>query len=835
MRPDESVNPPPEPAYQPLMIVAVAAAAGIVVDRYLSLSWWTWIGLAVGGLALWRPLWRRERLTAAMIALTASVAAVAGAWHHAQWSLLPPDELGMFARPQSEPVCLEAIVAGAPHYMPAPPYDPLASLPVQDRSRVEVDVTAIRDRAAWRPASGHTTLVVAGGRLPVAAGDRLRLFGHLAAVTPPSNPGEFDYAASARDDGRHCRLSSEFPEAVVRTAAGSSWQLARWTDRLRAGGLTLLRRSLAPAQAHLASAMFLGVREDLEPEQSEAFLETGTVHVLVISGLNVGILAVCLIALLGSWGCSSRTTMLAVGAATLLYALVTGGAPPVIRATVAVLLMCGARLIGRQALGFNLLAAAALVVLAINPSELFHAGAQLSFLGMAVLVVLNARPAVVVDPLDRLIARSRPWPVRVARSLAAQAGKLLVISLAVWIVVSPLVMTRFHLLSPAAILLSPLITLPVTLAMAAGFAVLGLGAVVPVLAAPCGWVCDCSLATVALLTEWARHWPASHFWVAGPSDWWLVGWYGGLALLAAGFVRPPRRWCLALLAGWCALGLTAGWAAAAGWGWNTTGRWLPTMGHRRLDCTFVSVGHGSAVVMRLPGGQTLLYDAGCMGSPVFGERAISAVLWSQGIRHLDAVVLSHADADHYNALPGLLKKFSAAVVYVTPLMFDRQTAALTALSQGIAAAGVPLVEIASGDHLHAADDCSIEVLHPPRRGVVGSDNANSIVLAIEFQGRRLLLTGDLESPGLDDVLAEEPYDCDVLMAPHHGSRFSDPPGMARWSSPEWVVISGSRADLQPAVAAAYSSRGGTVLHTAHSGAVQATIVDGRLAVTAWRP
>jgi competence protein ComEC len=352
--------------------------------------------------------------------------------------------------------------------------------------------------------------------------------------------------------------------------------------------------------------------------------------------------------------------------------------------------------------------------------------------------------------------------VRAARSLAARAGHLAIVSLAVWVVVSPLVMARFHLLSPAAIVLGPLVALPVTLAMASGFAVLALGAVVPVLAAPCGWVCDCSLATVALLTEWARHWPASHFWVAGPSDWWLVGWYAGLALVAAGFVRLPRRWCLALLAGWCALGLTASWAGAAG--------------HRRLDCTFVSVGHGSAVVMRLPNGQTLLYDAGCMGSPVFGERAISAVLWSHGIRHLDAVVLSHADADHYNALPGLLKKFSAAVVCVTPLMFDRQTAALTALHDSIVAAGVPLAVIASGDRLQSADDCSIEVLHPPRRGLVGSDNANSIVLAIEFQSRRLLFTGDLESPGLDDVLAEEPYDCDLLMAPHHGSRFSDPPG-----------------------------------------------------------
>jgi competence protein ComEC len=236
--------------------------------------------------------------------------------------------------------------------------------------------------------------------------------------------------------------------------------------------------------------------------------------------------------------------------------------------------------------------------------------------------------------------------------------------------------------------------------------------------------------------------------------------------------------------------------------------------------------------MRVPDGKTLLYDAGCMGSPVFAERAISSVLWSQGIRHLDAVIVSHADADHYNALPGLLKKFSAGIVYVTPLMFDRPTPALTALADSIAAAGVPIEIIASGDRLRSAEDISIEVLHPPRKGVLGSDNANSIVLAIEFQGRRVLLTGDLESPGLDDVLAEEPYDCDVLMA--HGSRFSDPPGMARWCAPEWVVISGSRSDLQPAVAAAYSSRGGAVLHTARGGAVRATIADGQLAVKAWR-
>ena len=92
---------------------------------------------------------------------------------------------------------------------------------------------------------------------------------------------------------------------------------------------------------------------------------------------------------------------------------------------------------------------------------------------------------------------------------------------------------------------------------------------------------------------------------------------------------------------------------------------------------------------------------------------------------------------------------------------------------------MPLAELWGGDQLRSGGAARIEVLHPPRRGILGSDNANSIVLAVEFAGRRLLLTGDLESPGLDDVMAESPYDCDLLLAPHHGSAFSLAPKLTQ--------------------------------------------------------
>ena len=93
----------------------------------------------------------------------------------------------------------------------------------------------------------------------------------------------------------------------------------------------------------------------------------------------------------------------------------------------------------------------------------------------------------------------------------------------------------------------------------------------------------------------------------------------------------------------------------------------------RLDCTFLSMGHGCAVLLELPSGQTMLYDAGQFGAAVGGHAPISESLWSRGITHLDAVVLSHPDIDHYNALPGLLEKFSVGAIYVSPIMFEKES------------------------------------------------------------------------------------------------------------------------------------------------------------------
>jgi len=117
---------------------------------------------------------------------------------------------------------------------------------------------------------------------------------------------------------------------------------------------------------------------------------------------------------------------------------------------------------------------------------------------------------------------------------------------------------------------------------------------------------------------------------------------------------------------------------------------------------------------------------------------------------------------------------------------------------------------------------------------IGFVNANSITLEVEHAGRRMLLPGDLESPGLEDLMSELPHDCDVLLAPHHGSARSDPPGFAAWSTPEWVVVSSGNADVRPSVRS-YELAGAAVFQTNFSGTVEFGLNKDKIQADVWRP
>jgi competence protein ComEC len=179
-----------------------------------------------------------------------------------------------------------------------------------------------------------------------------------------------------------------------------------------------------------------------------------------------------------------------------------------------------------------------------------------------------------------------------------------------------------------------------------------------------------------------------------------------------------------------------------------------------------------------------------MGDPRVGRRIIAPVLWSLGINRIDTVYLSHADQDHFNALPDLLDRFRIGeVVIPAGFLTDQNPDAVLLLAQ-IRERGIPVRTIAAPSTWNQGST-QFTVLHPPADWhPESSDNARSLVLDIAHEGRHLLLTGDLDQLGLVELVSQaQPEPIDLMLAPHHGGKSANPSWLYSWARPKAVVVS----------------------------------------------
>jgi competence protein ComEC len=808
----------------PLVCALGSAAAGITADKVIDLDLNIWLAAAGLALAVWTlSVWRSTGVFA-QVFLMLSVAALGGAWHHAYWNLFPADDLGYFANADPQPVCLRARIVSAPTRL-RETEDPLATLPAGDQTRCVLRAEALRTASGWHQVTGRCSLIVSG-HLPAArVGDRIEVLGQLQRPRQAMNPGGYSPYEQQRWQRRLAHIIAKYPQAVQTIGTASKldprWMLARTHHHC----CDTLYRYLGPSEGDLAAAILVGARAQLDRERTDQFLVTGTIHVLSISGLHVGILAAAVFFLANMLSVPRRATLIFVMVMITGFAILTGGRAPVVRATILVWVVCWEWLLHRRSPSFNALSAAGLVVLAANPTELFQTGAQLSFLSVAALIwtpglaqVLRRRGD---DALAQLKRRTSPLTLPL---LSRYVGRMALAGCTIWLATLPLIAHQFHVVSPIAVVLNLFLSFPLAVSLLSGMGTLLFAWILPPMAALLSAACSLGLQSMEGFVQLTYRIPGGFFWVAGPGLATVLFFYAGLGL-GTSIRRWQKRW-YAWLAVLYVLFL-------GGWGlsYNDPGGRTPS---GPFTCTFLSVGHGTCVVCELPGGETWLYDAGRLGSPQGAVDEISSYLWKRGITNIHRVILSHADADHFNALPGLLERFRVGTVCVSPTMFQGTNHSVRELRERLEAAGILIERVVAGTRLASTKDVQIHVLHPPVVDDATSDNSSSIVLSVTIHGRRILLTGDLEGRGLQQLLATEPLDCDLALAPHHGSQRSQPPRFCAWSTPEWIVISGGRGDRASAAQALFESQGPDVLHTASRGAIRAQIDRIGVRVSAWR-
>jgi competence protein ComEC len=753
-----------------------------------------------------------------MAAIAVAIAAGGAAWADARYDLFRRDELAWQLGESPAPIAIRGRIEQAFRELPAGG-DPRRAAAIGPSSECVVSVEAHRVGSRWQPASGRATVIVDGRPLPLGVGDRVRILGRGLRPSAALNPGEFDFRARAR--ANRClsivRVSSARGMRLLERAGPLA--VSRWIEGLRARGLATLDEHLSPARAPLASALLLGSRESLPRDEADDFLATGTVHILSISGLHVGLLSLALFKLLRLAVVPRGWALVVIAAVTGGYMLLVRAETPVLRATLLVWLSCLAAAAGRRSPAINGLAVAAIVVLALRPADVLGAGAQLSFLSTAVLVgIAAALPSRQSsdDPIDRLIERSRSPVERLVRSAAWQCWAGFVAGAAVWIVTTPLVAARFHVVSPVGLIVNVLVAPLVALAMAWGFLCLVTSAVSDTLASICGAACDGMLACISAVVHWSARVPGGHWWVAGPPDWWVAGWYATLAASLLWFhpnaLRRPRTWA-AVAGAWMAVGL-----AVDGLGAAVAARPAGLRG------VVAAMGHGCGIVFTTPTRKTLVFDAGRLGAPAAASRSLAAVLWSERTRRIDHLVISHADVDHFNAVPDLLNRFVVGEVVAPEPLLASAAPAARELVAAFRERGISIRIVRAGDSFAVDPQCRVRVLHPAAGAAASigdTDNESSLVMAVEAAGRRWLLTGDLEGRAAERFIAADPDGCDVLVAPHHGSITSLPPDLAAATQPSVVLVSGAEGRSWPLVREAYAAaaRGADILQTGRAGAI----------------
>lgn len=667
--------------------------------------------------------------------------------------------------------------------------------PWTDGCRADLAARAFETGRRWRPCSARIRAYLPVP--PPLSGSAFEASLRLTDPSGRSNPGQFDTRAYLQREGISLTATTRSPELVRFSAPGGWHPLARYRRSLERRMLEDTGRS-----GGALLAVLLGERGLQDPGAVDALSASGLYHLVALSGFNVVLLVFAFSGMAHVLGIHPRTRDLASLLLLAAYGALVADQPSLSRALLMAGIFLGARILARPQGGLLAWSAALALLLAWNPQWVLDAGFQLTFAATAgILLLWDAYPAA--------IPRTGVWGALFRMhwvGLAALAATL------------PFVALTFHRISLLGWLATPLASLPLMAVQALGTAYMFGLAFVPGIHSLLGGVLDLLTRLFLLLPTWLGEGRWGSLFLPDPAWFWVAQYGLAFALLCR--VGRARRvgWILAIV------------SAVGAWGWTAA---FP--GSTAPSLAVLDVGQASCQVLRW-GNRTLLVDAGngVYRGPTSGRSVVEPYLATVGVRQLEGIVLTHWDEDHAGAAPDLL--LDLPVGFLAFPATDPPRQGLSArLAELCRRKGIRPVPLSRGDEL-TLGALKLEVLHPPDPSFLPDENDRSLVVRTTLGGIPLAFSGDLETPGEEEMLRSRSVrPAFALVVPHHGSASSSSAAWVQAVAPRLALLSVGRNNRfghpSPRVLDRYRALGARVARTDRAGALLLRL-EGRPAL--WR-
>jgi competence protein ComEC len=602
-------------------------------------------------------------------------------------------------------------------------------------------------------------------------GSELSFSSIIQSPSAERNPGEFSYQ-------QYLALNNIYASVSIRGYSNVTVSAERHPNLFfeyiifpsKTFVVRTIRTVMDGDEANFLIGLLLGDRTDLSDEIKTAFMNTGTIHVLAVSGSHVVLVAEIIVMVVGLLRFSRRPKIILVMAMLIYYMYLTGATPSVVRATIMMIVLYLGKLFEERTDIYNVLGVSAIVILLVDPKQLFDVGFQLSFSAVFSIVYfypkLNALVKNIPEPLEEFKLMQWLWQL-FAVSLAAQIGTL------------PFTAYYFGRVSIvslfANLVVVPLVGVVVTVGLSG--ALLGIVSM---------WIASCFsevnelIAVVTLnFVKWAEQVPYA---VVDTATFGLKATIFYSVLIGMVFNIGNRTIIKRLV--------FAGLFTANVFMYISLFD-LPT---DTLRVTFLDVGQGDGAVIQFPDGETVLVDAGPY-APGYdaGERNVAPFLRRNGISRIDAVITTHPHADHLGGVPYIMRNFTVrqaidAGQATRSKLFDDYERLLESIPHRIVTAGTVM----------NFDDARLYVLHPTPR-FIDSDSSNgytelngsSVVFKLQYGKNSILFTGDAETDAEEHLAAVfgDFLHSDLLKAGHHGSSTSSSEAFISYVKPDHAVVS----------------------------------------------